>query len=148
METTYKKILIAIDNSAWSMKAAKAGFALAHGLQAAVGLLYVIDRSKEVVNADLGITPAQSGTVLLQEAGQVIEQYIRLYQGAGPVERFTPEGVPEQEIVNISREWQADMIVMGTHGRSGIGKLLTGSVAEHVIRHAAIPVLVTPPGME
>jgi nucleotide-binding universal stress UspA family protein len=148
METTYKKILIAIDNSAWSMKAAKAGFALAHGLQAAVGLLYVIDRSKEVVNADLGITPAQSGTVLLQEAGQVIEQYIRLYQGAGPVERFTPEGVPEQEIVNISREWQADMIVIGTHGRSGIGKLLTGSVAEHVIRHAAIPVLVTPPGME
>ena len=148
METTYKKILVAIDNSPYSMKAAKAGFALAHGLNAAVGLVYVVDKSKEVVNADLGITPAQSGTVLLHEAEQTIEQYIRLYNGVDRVERFTPEGVPEQEIVNIAREWQADMIVMGTHGRSGIGKMLTGSVAEHVIRHATIPVLVAPREME
>jgi nucleotide-binding universal stress UspA family protein len=148
MERKYRKILIAIDNSSYSMKAAKTGFALAYDLQAAVGLLYVVDRSKEAVNADLGITPARSSTLLLQEAAQTIEQYIRLYHSSGPVERFTPEGLPEQEILNISREWQADMIVMGTHGRSGIGKMLTGSVAEHVIRHATIPVVITPPGME
>lgn len=144
----YKKILVAIDNSSWSMKAAKTGFALAHSLKATVGLLYVVDRSREVVNADLGITPQQSGTVLLNEAENTIEQYIRLYDGVDKVERFTPEGIPEKEIINVSQEWPADIIVMGTYGRSAISKMLTGSVAEYVIRHSTIPVLIIPPGME
>lgn len=148
MEAKYKKILIAIDNSSYSMKAAKVGFSLAQSLQAVIGLLYVVDKSREVINADLGITQEQSGTVLLNEAEETIEQYIRLYQGIDHIERFTPEGFPEKEILNIAKEWGADMIVMGTHGRSAIGKMLTGSVAEYVIRHATIPVLIAPPGME
>lgn len=148
MEAHYKKILIAIDNSAHSMKAAKAGFALAHALKATIGLLYVVDKSKEVISADLGITPQQSGTVLLNEAEKTIEQYIRLYNGVDRIERFTPEGFPEEEIINISKEWEADLIIMGTHGRTAIGKILTGSVAEYVIRHSTIPVLITPPRME
>jgi len=148
MEAHYKKILIAIDNSAHSMKAAKAGFALAHALRATFGLLYVVDKSKEVISADLGITPQQSGTVLLNEAEKTIEQYIRLYNGVDRIERFTPEGFPEEEIINISKEWEADLIIMGTHGRTAIGKILTGSVAEFVIRHSTIPVLITPPRME
>lgn len=147
MEMKYKRILIAIDNSSYSMKAAKVGFSLAHILKATVGLLYVVDRTKEVISADLGITPQQSQTVLLNEAEKTIEQYIRLYNGVDQIERFTPEGFPEQEIINISKEWEADVIVMGTHGRSGIGKMLTGSVAEYVIRHATMPVLITPPRM-
>src|SRR6218665_1532754 len=148
MEPGYKKILIAIDNSSYSMKAAKAGFSLAHKPKAAIGLLYVVDRSKEVVNADLGITASQSQTVLLNEAEQTIEQYIRLYDGVDSVEHFTPEGFPEKEIINIAKQCEAGLIVMGTHGRTTIGKILTGSVAEYVIRHASIPVLITPPGME
>ncbi|MBL7735261.1 MAG: universal stress protein [Chitinophagaceae bacterium] len=148
METRYKKILIAIDNSAYSMKAAKAGFSLAHALKAAIGLLYVVDKAKEVVNADLGITPGQSQTVLLNEAEKTIEQYIRLYDGVEQVEKFAPEGIPGEEIVNISKEWGADLIVMGTHGRTALGRMLTGSVAEYVIHHASIPVMITPPGAE
>ncbi len=148
MEMKYKRILVAIDNSSYSMKAAKVGFSLAHSLRATIGLLYVVDKSKEVINADLGITPQQSGTVLLNEAEKTIEQFIRLYNGVENIERFTPEGFPEQEIINISKEWEADVIVMGTHGRSGIGRMLTGSVAEYVIRHATMPVLITPPRME
>lgn len=130
------------------MKAAKTGFALAHSLKATVGLLYVVDKSRETVNADLGITPQQSGTILLNEAEKTIEQYIRLYNGVDHIERFTPEGSPEQKIINISKEWGADLIVMGTHGRTVIEKILTGSVAEYVIRHSGIPVLITPPGMQ
>ncbi len=148
MKMKYKRILVAIDNSAHSMKAAKVGFALAHELKATIGLLYVVDKSKEVINADLGITPQQSQTVLLNEAEKTIDQYIRLYNGVEKIERFTPEGFPEQEIINISKEWEADVIVMGTHGRSAIGRMLTGSHAEYVIRHATIPVLITPPKME
>jgi len=144
----YQKILIAVDDSSYSMKAARAGFALAHRLKAMIAILYVIDKSKEVINADLGITPGQSKTVLLGEAEKTIEQYIKMYDGIDKVFRFTPEGLPEKEILNIANEWKADLIVMGTHGRSGLNRMLTGSIAEYVIRHAEIPVMVTPPGMK
>lgn len=144
----YKKILIAVDDSAFALKAAKAGFALAHILNASIGLLFVVDRSKEVVSADLGITPDQSKTVLLNDAEKTIEQYIKMYNGIERIVRFTPEGIPEEEILNIAQEWEADLIVMGTHGRSGLSRILTGSVAEYVIRHAKVPVMVTPPRMK
>jgi nucleotide-binding universal stress UspA family protein len=143
----YKRILIAVDDSAYAMKAARAGFALAKPLNAAVAVVYVINKSKEVVSADLGITPEQSKTLLLQEADKTIQQFIDLYNENSEVFRFTPEGIPEKEILNIATEWEADLIVMGTHTRSGLDRILTGSTAEYVIQHALIPVLVTPPRM-
>lgn len=148
MGTIFKKILIAVDDSAYAMKAAKTGFALAHSINATAGLLYVINPSKEVVNADLGITPEQSQSVLLGEAEKTLEQYIKLYGGVDEVLRFTPTGIPEEEIINIAKQWEADLIVMGTHGRTAVGRILSGSTAEYVIRHATIPVLITPPRME
>ncbi|HWY98467.1 MAG TPA: universal stress protein [Bacteroidia bacterium] len=45
---------------------------------------------------------------------------------------------------NVARSKKADMIIMGTHGRTGLRHLVMGSVAEYVIRHATIPVLVIP----
>jgi universal stress protein A len=50
-------------------------------------------------------------------------------------------GVPSEEIVKIAEEERVDMIVMGTHGRSGLNRVLLGSVAERVIRLAPCPVL-------
>ena len=50
-------------------------------------------------------------------------------------------GVPFEEIVKIAEEERADMIVMGTHGRGGLNRMLLGSVAERVIRLAPCPVL-------
>ncbi|MGC8749559.1 universal stress protein [Hydrotalea sp.] len=143
----YKRILIAVDDSAYAMKAARAGFGIALPLKAAVGIVYVINKNKEVVSADLGITLEESKTLLLKEADKTIQQYIDLYNNNLEVFRFTPEGIPEKEILNIATEWEADLIVMGTHSRSGLDRILTGSIAEYVIRHAHTPVLVTPPRM-
>jgi len=143
----YKRILIAVDDSAYAMKAARAGFGIAQPLKAAVGIVYVINKNKEVVSADLGITSEESKTLLLKEADKTIQQYIELYNNNLEVYRFTPEGIPEKEILNIANEWEADLIVMGTHSRSGLDRILTGSIAEYIIRHAHVPVLVTPPRM-
>ena len=140
----FRKILIAVDNSVYSMQAARTGLTLAHDLKAIAGVVCVVDRSKELINADLGITPEESKAILLKEAENTIDQYIKMYDGIEKVFRFTPEGVPEEEILHLAREWQADLIVMGTHGRSGLIRTLTGSVAEYVIRNAEIPVLVMP----
>lgn len=58
-----------------------------------------------------------------------------------PVEYRLIEGDPSEEIVSFARENGVDLIVMGTHGRTGVGRLLMGSVAELVLRRAPCPVL-------
>ena len=57
------------------------------------------------------------------------------------VESCVREGYAPKEIVNVALEAKADLIVMGTHGRSGVKRLLMGSVAEHMVRKAPCPVL-------
>lgn len=56
------------------------------------------------------------------------------------------EGKPARELVRLAHTHQADMLVMGTHGRTGVGRLVLGSVAEETIRSAGCPVLTVPPG--
>jgi nucleotide-binding universal stress UspA family protein/quercetin dioxygenase-like cupin family protein len=58
------------------------------------------------------------------------------------VERRLAEGDPAAEVLRLSEASRCDLIVMGTHGRTGLGRLLTGSVAEEVLRKAGCPVLV------
>ncbi|HEX4180354.1 MAG TPA: universal stress protein, partial [Caulobacteraceae bacterium] len=57
-------------------------------------------------------------------------------------ESFTPEGHPAEEIVAAAQAWSADLIVIGSHGRSALTQVLLGSVAEAVMRNAPCPVLV------
>ena len=61
-----------------------------------------------------------------------------------PVERLLRVGTPAETIVEYAKRHNCDVIVMGTHGRTGLGHLLMGSVAEKVIRAAPCPVLVVP----
>ena len=138
----YKKILIAVDSGSHSLNAARKGFELAHQLKATIGLIDVIDRNKEVINADLGITSEQSQTVLLKQAEENIDQLIKMYDGVEEVFRFTPEGFPEKEIINIAKEWEANLIVIGAHRRTGLSHWIAGSVADYVMKHAEVPVLV------
>jgi len=144
----FKRILIAVNSSPFSLKAAKAGFQLAHALNAEVALLFVIDRTKESVNAEVGPTREQSEVILLKEAQETIEQLIKMYNGAKQLFKFTPEGFPKEEILNTSKEWEADLIIMGTHARKGISHFFNGSIAEYVVRHASVPVMVIPPEMK
>src|SRR5262245_12944554 len=58
------------------------------------------------------------------------------------VERRFEEGVPVTVILHVAEEIHADLIVMGTHGRTGLARLLMGSVAEQVVRKASCPVLI------
>ncbi|ERH13267.1 MAG: universal stress protein UspA related nucleotide-binding protein [halophilic archaeon J07HB67] len=54
--------------------------------------------------------------------------------------RVTAEGDPGESIVDAVRDWECEFVVMGTHNRQGIDRLVTGSVAEHVTRTAGVPV--------
>ena len=138
---SYKKILIAVDSSEYSMKAAKKGLELAHQLGAKAALIFVVNKSKGMGNIDAGITHEQAMIVLKKEAEQTLDELAEMYNG-DEVMRFMPEGNPEQDILKTAENWNADLIVVGTHGRTGLKHFLMGSVAESVVRHSDIPVMV------
>ena len=64
------------------------------------------------------------------------------------VEELIVHGEAASEIVRVARERQVDLIVISSHGRSGLGRILFGSTAEAVVRHASCPVLVVKPPQE
>ena len=81
----FSKILIAIDDTPESTHAARYGFELAHAAKAEVALVYVVDKNKGVINADLGITPEESLYLLRQEAEKTIDLYTKMYDEAAGV---------------------------------------------------------------
>jgi nucleotide-binding universal stress UspA family protein len=137
----FKKVLIAVDSSEYSMAAAKKGLDLAHQLNAEAALIYVVDTSKAMGSVDANIMPSEALLVLKKEAEETLEQLSKMYNGTGLM-KFMPEGHPAEDTIKTSTTWEADLIVVGTHGRTGLKRLLTGSVAEYILRHSQIPVLV------
>jgi nucleotide-binding universal stress UspA family protein len=138
----FKKILIAIDNSEHSKKAVRSGIQLAKKLDAQIALVCGVEY---IVNtADNIIMPVEMLQLQKAEAQKALEETAKLYDGSHRVELFAPEGSAKDEILTAADKWNADIIVIGTHGRTGLSHLLLGSVAEYVVRHAKVPVLVVP----
>src|SRR4051812_16718118 len=78
-----------------------------------------------------------------EDAATAVEQLEQMRDAKSTltVEYVLAEGDPAHEIIRIARETNADLIVMGTHGRSGLNRLLMGSVAERVVRKASCQVI-------
>jgi universal stress protein A len=100
------------------------------------------------------IMPTPEAYVAVDEMNELIEKERRKVAKIAdtitdvPVQTHARHGAPGPVIVQISDQIQADLIVMGTVGRTGIARLLMGSVAEYVIRHAHCPVLTVKPGLK
>ena len=106
------------------------------------------DASLIVVYAQGPVVPIAAEGILvsnnLDELREVAERQlnaIRPFHPAVRFERVYREGPATQVILETADEYNADLIVMGTHGRSGIGRLLLGSVTEEVLRKVPCPVL-------
>lgn len=139
----YRKIVIAVDGSEYAMTAARKGFELAHQLNAEAALLFVVDTSKAIGNMEVGISAKEALLILKKEAEQTLDQLAAMYDG-NKVIKLMPEGHPKHDILKTAEVWEADLIVVGTHGRTGVMHLLHDSTAEYLIRHSKIPVLVAP----
>ena len=138
----FRKILIAIDDEPIAAHAADVGAELAQRVGAEMAFIHVIDA--ELVNpADTGIQPAVLVASAKEDARKLIDHFReRLQQPSSSALEFVQIGSPLTEIVNAAKEWPADLIVIGSHGRGGVRRALLGSVAEGVMRHAPCPVLV------
>jgi nucleotide-binding universal stress UspA family protein len=122
--------------------------ALAAKLQARVTVLHVIDHLP-MAERYAAVSPQPNRvSAYLQELEAEVQQRLdaqhKQLQEAGLAGKvLMTHGVPSQTIVAIARDKHVDLIVMGTHGRTGVHHLLMGSVAEKVVRLAPCPVLVT-----
>ena len=141
----YRRILIAVDGSETSNKALSAALEMASysGGRSVLRLIHVLDQTAYLVGSDsLG-----SLVNAMREAGQkILAEGLAIVQSAGVqaetvlVHRL---GAHLAETVSAdAREWDASLVVVGTHGRRGVGRMLLGSGAEQIIRLAPCPVLV------
>jgi nucleotide-binding universal stress UspA family protein len=140
----FQRILIALDDSAIAAHAVDVGVGLARALGAEVSLVHVIDE-KLARAPDMGIPVAQLLAELTRDGRALLQAAAARADGAPPPWQFLREGKPAREIVVVAKEWNADLVVIGTHGRSGLGRVLLGSTAEAVLRHAPCPVLAVRP---
>ena len=146
-----KTILLPTDGSACSGKAMAYALAFAQRFGARVVAFHVMGQGWE------GQTRRTFGEVrqnLLQEAGKRHEEEARGIVGAVAdagtkvgvaVDSRIVTGTPVEQIVRLAKELSVDLIIMGTHGRTGISHVFLGSVAEKVVRRAPCPVLTVRP---
>ena len=135
-----KSILVPTDFSETSMVAVRYGVALARVFNAQLSLLHVLHEGFGVEVAaplSLGLLGAAQDEAR-ERLGQLLTEQEREELRSETVLR---EGVPDAEIVRYAGERNIDLIVLGTHGHSGLAHLLMGGVAEKVVRKAPCPVL-------
>lgn len=131
------RILVATDFSDQSSKALEWARSLAQAFGAKLVLMHVIDIFSL---AETGCLMAGSDPLhLLREQAQ--QRMDGLKRVIPDVEMLIREASPRPTIVDAAVELDCQMIIMGTHGRSGLAHLLLGSVAEYVVRNSKVPVL-------
>ena len=147
---SYKRILVPIDFSEHSDRALRHAVAIARHEGASITLLH-IGMLPHLASSTYGVGAAGSAVLMELAATASAEQSHRLETLARheiPAtlgqERIIREGYPPEEILAQVAEGKHDLVVMGTHGRTGLKRAFMGSVAERVARQAAVPVLIVP----
>jgi nucleotide-binding universal stress UspA family protein len=139
----YKRILVPVDGSATSNKALGAALQMARENGGQVLLVHVMD---ELVDLS-GFEPADEVLKIWQaRAAKGLHEAVSAAKAAGVAAEHQLIEEPGQRLGDLvakaARAWNADLIVLGTHGRRGLGRLLLGSGAEQIIRLSPVPALV------
>ncbi len=145
-----KKILIAVEDSIFSDIAVNYGLALARKLGAEVALVHVNEIpaatpyiADPMLNETSFMLPEMMN--IQEEASQKLFERISNQAGKGIVlHTYSKIGTPKVEILATADECNADLIILGTHGRTGFDHFISGSVSESVVRKSKCPVLIIP----
>ena len=139
-----QNIVVPTDFSEHSAKAVEAAFMLAKKHDATVSLIYVFVPLALALPADTIV----DGTDFYAQASSKLEAELKAEQkrlaekGLKNVSAKFVSGIPHVEINAFAKDQKADLIIMGSHGRTGVAHAVLGSVAEKVVRTASCPVLV------
>jgi nucleotide-binding universal stress UspA family protein len=144
------KILIAIDGSDFSLAALRSVIVRPWPPDTAVKALHVVEPPSLLMGREMGGYDPEFETVwnaLREQAKDLVEKAAEKLRGAKfNVTTELVEGDPKSQIIDVANAWRADMIVLGSHGRTGISRFLMGSVSQAVVRHAhcSVEIIRTP----
>ena len=144
----FARILVPFDGSPAADRALDVARRLASesgGAPATVLVCHAADLSSAVSVTDRSADPASLAPIdqYRAEAQALVDAAVSGLALAGiPAEGMVLDGHPVDAIVRFAQQWKPDAIVMGSHGRSGVARLVLGSTAEGVLRHADVPVVV------
>ncbi len=139
--TRGERILVAVDGSAFSTAAVDQAISLGGVCNSQIFLISVVDLFPE----QMAVAPA-----LVEQMSEEVRQYLdeakeKIEQAKISCETIVRMGgAPHEFIVQEANDREVDLILMGTHGRTGLKRVLMGSVAQNVIAHAPCPVMVIP----
>ena len=147
----YKRILVPIDGSPTSSRGLREAIGFAKAQKARLQLVHVVDLHNATLAglasgdavADLAAALEERGRRLLESAATRVRQR-GLAAETVLLESLT--GPAAEPIVRQARKWHADLIIIGTHGRRGLKRLVMGSDAEQIVRNAPAPVMLVRAG--
>ncbi|MUW14214.1 universal stress protein [Halorubrum sp. CBA1125] len=141
----YDTILVPTDGSDGAEAAARHGLNLATAFDSQIHLLSVVDeRSYSSALADLNPSIGEQREVFEQQATEAVGRLEELFSDLSVTCHTAVEhGIPHEAIRSYIAEHDIDLVSMGTHGRTGLDRLLLGSVTERVVRTSDVPVLTT-----
>ncbi|MBV6512020.1 MAG: universal stress protein [Ignavibacteriales bacterium] len=146
---TISNILLSTDFSDFSLSAADYAVTLAKQNNASLHLLHVIEKTPPILAIrSLDLSEDAIMKSILSEAQENLDRVVKKLESESglTIKASVVRGIDYQEIVDYSADNNIDMIVIATHGRTGLLHTLIGSVAEKVIRYSKVPVLVVTPG--
>lgn len=149
------RVLIALDYEPSAEVIARTGHELARSMNAQTILLHVISDNNYYISANyspiMGYNSLTNADVIENDAESESKrlawnylEHSKKYLGDPDIEVLVGSGSFAQTILDTAESVKADLIVMGTHHQKGLKKLITGSVAESVLHHTQIPVLIIP----
>ena len=137
----YDDILLPTDGSDGARAVADHVGALAENFDATVHVLAVADSRNRFESPSSGLAPEVWAESENERAEAALDDTVAVLPDGIEVERVVETGVPHEVIVDYGKSAGMDVIVMGTHGRTGLDHYLIGSVAERVVRRSPVPVL-------
>lgn len=140
MRRMYNDIVVPSDGSEGFDEVLEHAMQIAEKFDGTIHAVHVADI--RAYNRGIDIAPILEE---FEQLGQEITQEVtdKAEERGIPTFREVRKGVPHQEILDYADEVEADLIVMGTHGRTGLSRWMLGSVAEKVVRKSDIPVLLS-----
>ncbi len=143
----YKKILVPLDQSAEGEAALAVAADLARPDGAVIRLLHVAPTPSAIVAEGRVVAYADQESDRLQYLAETYLREAARQLDGQPVELAVRFGEPTEEILEEAQASGAELIAMATHGRSGVARLMLGSVAEAVLRQSLVPVVLVRRGL-
>jgi nucleotide-binding universal stress UspA family protein len=144
----YKKLLVATDGSPLSKKAVRSAIELARSVDAELVALYVVPRYP-VSYFEGGVTISSQDVARIEkqwaDKGEAIVDAVQAAAEAEGIKAravVTRSDLVAEAILSTAKKYKCDLVVMASHGRRGLKRILLGSETQHVLTHSSVPVLV------